>query len=595
MQRPGSRAEHLIAELITQCPAALFVITGRDKLAWADPTRSDLAPAPGQRAWPGLADGASSDPRQHLVGNLSTEDTRSLFQLNRGRFGWELSDELIDALAEVSEGLPLHVTAVLTLAARLHDEGTPLDAAALAQPLPNVVKQLMDDLTDDERNAFRAACLAPVFDRGMVKAVVNVSDHVIDQMIRWSLVETQTELQYPFRVHDEIRRLVRLDDATRGYWSSAEWKNAARRSLDEAMRRVAVAHESGTDQEALDAVVLALRIGYEWDIYCEGLAAAVARAPSMYALSSHLPPASEEPGGSGTGDLVCFLELFDLPVRESLPLLQAHTSSEPEVRDLITSWLAIRLRSTRQHEESLELFRELVAVGGHMEEYHTWQLATGLRIAGRFREALAALEDLPERVEEMRIRIDGDHGIYTVESESAFDELPISPSRRFALERAVRGEIERSYGTGFREVEVNRLLQQAVDLQDRIQTAALLKLLACEWVAHDQWYHHYLQRLKDHESTYTKSSMQRVRVLSIRALHTGDTADIRDAEVAAQDIGSMVGHSIAPKIWLEALGIEFPGPNYDWLIPYEKVRQNWLDVADRLVARSRERVRNAES
>ena len=56
-------------------PNVLFVITGRNRLDWADPVRATELDFAGAGRWPHLDAGhASGEPRQHLVGYLSATD-----------------------------------------------------------------------------------------------------------------------------------------------------------------------------------------------------------------------------------------------------------------------------------------------------------------------------------------------------------------------------------------------------------------------------------------------------------------------------------------------------------------------------------------
>ncbi|MFC0313452.1 toll/interleukin-1 receptor domain-containing protein [Gordonia phosphorivorans] len=68
--------EEALAQFVADLPFALFVITGRDKLKWAEENRTGL-PFAGPSFWPGLTSGdpMPPEPRQHLLGRLSDEDT----------------------------------------------------------------------------------------------------------------------------------------------------------------------------------------------------------------------------------------------------------------------------------------------------------------------------------------------------------------------------------------------------------------------------------------------------------------------------------------------------------------------------------------
>src|SRR5690606_32445399 len=90
-------------------------------------------------------------------------------------------------------------------------------------------------------------------------------------------------------VHDEIRRLVQLDRRSSGYWSDGDWRAAAERGMAEAVRRVKGGHERGSDAAQIEGIALALKLGYEWDIYTPGLARVVDEGPSIVVLAPRVP------------------------------------------------------------------------------------------------------------------------------------------------------------------------------------------------------------------------------------------------------------------------------------------------------------------
>lgn len=214
IERHGNHAlEATIAAFVAQLPYALFVVTGRNRLGWADARRTDLGHA-GPAAWPGLANSVSEDPRQHLLGKLSDDDVRRIYKQARASAGWNLPDEVVNECVSRADGLPLHIDAVLALLHNLEraQPGRTFAIGDLAGELPQVVTQLLDVLSRDEADAFRAACVLPSFDLDLAAAVAHVSGGAVERAIRYALVEDNGEGSiYPFRVHDEIRRLVKLD------------------------------------------------------------------------------------------------------------------------------------------------------------------------------------------------------------------------------------------------------------------------------------------------------------------------------------------------------------------------------------------------
>lgn len=67
--------ERIVQRIVWLMPNAYFVITGRNRLDWTDPTLADRLDRVGAAAWPGLDIGADNESRQHLVGFLSDVDS----------------------------------------------------------------------------------------------------------------------------------------------------------------------------------------------------------------------------------------------------------------------------------------------------------------------------------------------------------------------------------------------------------------------------------------------------------------------------------------------------------------------------------------
>ena len=85
----------------------------------------------------------------------------------------------------------------------------------------------------------------------------------------------------------------------------------------------------------------------------------------------------------------------------------------------------------------------------------------------------------------------------------------------------------------------------------------------------------------DESSTNTLTDL-----LALRAMLTGNPAD---AEAARESVrtGPRGVAWIRTEVWLEALGHPLDPMPTQWLIPYEQVRQNWLDIADGIIERAK--------
>lgn len=68
------RPEAAFQSLVLALPSVLWVVTGQRKLDWATDRHEGVLVRTGPTYWPGLADGAGKEPRQHLIGQLVFDD-----------------------------------------------------------------------------------------------------------------------------------------------------------------------------------------------------------------------------------------------------------------------------------------------------------------------------------------------------------------------------------------------------------------------------------------------------------------------------------------------------------------------------------------
>lgn len=76
-------------------------------------------------------------------------------------------------------------------------------------------------------------------------------------------------------------------------------------------------------------------------------------------------------------------------------------------------------------------------------------------------------------------------------------------------------------------------------------------------------------------------------VLALRALLTRESSDAAAARASVTEAGEVKAARISVEVWLEELGFPLEVPPTQWLIPYEQVRENWLNVARRVIERAK--------
>lgn len=591
-RRTGRSHEPGLARIIANLPYGLFVVTGRDKLDWADPRRTDLDDA-GPSYWPGLADGSVSDPRQHLLGRLSDEDTRDLYRQYRDQHGWQMSDGLLDKLVLRSAGLPIHIEAVLKLARSLHaqDRAKQFDARDLDQDLPKVVKRLLDVLTPEECNGFRGACVLPFFDVGLASKVGGVAEGDVLRAIRFALVDENRDSRYEYRVHDEIRRLVRQDRSSHGHWSEGDWRAAAERGLVEAKRMITEAHEAEAESDEIQAIALAIRLAYEWDLRDVGLEKAVTDAPSIGLLAPLLPISPDATGPlTEAGALIRFVHAYTLPYEQGIePLLELGRSSFPMAVSA-SRFGAYRLRDCERRGEALAVLEKMLKEHPEAAEYTHFQYAITLRGWRRFREALdyAALHVPNElRLRRFAVLVDRQLGDFTSDTQLLREEY-----RRSLISQRVRLEGDSGFlwvDTCLGRAESARArstLEDAVRRGARGDVRRCLLVLGSLHLADDALFNQVVERVARGLSGDQSSANTLADLLALRAMLTGDPADALAARESVRP-GPRGMEWIRTEVWLEALGYPLDPMPTQWVIPYEQVRRNWLDVAAGIIERAK--------
>lgn len=153
--------ERLFQRMVWLMPNALFIVTGRNRLQWDDPSLEGQLDQAGPFPWPQLASAASADPRQHLVGFLSDDD-RELYLRTRLTRNDEpvIPPEVRSEIASRSYGLPLFLDlAVMRFLDILNRTGTVPGPDEFDHDFPALVARIVRDLTPkNARSCGRSPC-----------------------------------------------------------------------------------------------------------------------------------------------------------------------------------------------------------------------------------------------------------------------------------------------------------------------------------------------------------------------------------------------------------------------------------------------------
>lgn len=367
-ERAGERTLH---GLVTALPYVLFVITGRNPVGWGEMGGTGLRPV-GPRAWPGLvlSEPPPEDPRQHLLGHLEQEDATQMLTTRFAEIGATVSAETVESLVRAAGGWPMHLDAIVALAEKI-GTGVELTEEDLGGPLPDVVDRLFQDMNPAEQRLIQAACLMPYFDTGLLARAALTEGGDAERFVRqrWTLIQDNPGSRYPYRVHDDIRNILRrTGDLARGGWSSMDWRDSAYRALNEASRRFDSALENQHDHTALEALALALNVCAEHQIFQDWLIDAVRRSPSLRSLSARIALAptgqSDGPGPAADPEISALLDYLRA---SSMKLSEEKAAAMHDIEQTGTQiassaalWRAYSMRSLGRWDEAIAQFDHIL-------------------------------------------------------------------------------------------------------------------------------------------------------------------------------------------------------------------------------------------
>lgn len=235
LERPSTRRiEQLLQRVCYMMPNVLFVITGRNRLDWADLTPPSELDFVGSRHWPYLAGHVSDgEPRQHLLGYLNEHDCRTFLRSVFAASQVGMARPIEDAIVRGSGGLPLYLDLEVSHYLQLLGENREPRPEQFGGPLAAVVSRTMRDMSSAERLLLRAASILQSFDGPLIEAVAgDVRDIDVHRFLGRPFVEQSNGVPCPYRIHDTLRDAVRtVDPQLRDGWSDTEWRTAAERAM----------------------------------------------------------------------------------------------------------------------------------------------------------------------------------------------------------------------------------------------------------------------------------------------------------------------------------------------------------------------------
>lgn len=416
--------EAMLNELIWALPQVLFVITGRNRLDWADPNdkgsgikRTNLQHA-GAVLWPGLVEGVQQDPRQHLIGDLSEDDTRDLILRFKKADGLPISDVVVEELIQQSNGLPQYLDLAREVALKIKRGGDrEVTMADVTGSLGDLVERVMDDIPPDEQGALRAAALFARFEPELIAATANVSVGCAKRAVSRPMVEYWKDSDLPYRMHETVRSAIRhAGHWVAGGWAEQDWIDAGQRALAELQRRIALAAQEERDIDRLQLTAMAITLACDEDVTAtdpepdgrDWLQREVVAGPSIGGLKAYVPTASDTPYGQGFIDFITARSGgVGMVTRETL--LRSLTTARHPLSRTAFLHLAYVLRNDERFDASIAVWDEALSI--KTSPVASYQRRLTMAMGRRSHDALDGFEDLDEAHQgRIRAYVDWNHG-----------------------------------------------------------------------------------------------------------------------------------------------------------------------------------------
>ncbi len=589
-------AERLICQIVAALPHVLFVITGRNVVTWQHLDRGSLGTF-GPASWPSLTrtQEGQAEPRQHLVGNLSLEDTESLIVERLSARGIQLGPTSIGTAVRASRGLPMHVDLIINLAIQLHrmNPEREITAADLGGSATDVVNRLISHLAPDAARALQGCAATPAFDVRLAAAAANVDEGLIQRLTRESLVLSSGGAYLPFQLHEDVRALIRAAGPYAiGGWTEGDWLLAARRALNHLEDRFLQAKNSDQIADRLHLHAAAVEVCLDWGMRESWVREEVKKTPSKKALSAELRPVLEGVESDELRAAVALNNVLALPVTERLPKLEPfRTSLFPSIRESATLWSAYALRSTQRPAEALPLLAGLNREHPESNIYLNQYLTT-FAMMRRYRDLLAEAGKEGVDVSNLIASVHRSHG-------DMGRALPVLEAR---LERAAKGDHARAWRlelegtlTAYRaecglfdEAAIERLLESSWTLDRLDLRASVVYAMALRDLGSGRLPDHWNLLMEVYEESSGRFGAVRMTMLAgLRQLGWNDESLMVQLDPIRPQFNTDQQVWIPCELLFEHLDSPLSAHETQWLEPKEVVVSRWMEIFDMIVRRAK--------
>lgn len=418
--RSTREIERLTQRILYLMPTVMFVVTGRNRLDWAELSSSGELDYVGISRWPQLHyENTRREPRQHLIGSLSAQDCdiylRGALQDENGMPA--LDEDIRRRIIDGSGGLPLYLDLAITQYLELTVARQAIDPSEFGGSLSSIVTRIMRNLNQEERNLLRGVSLLDSFDIRLARAASGSSDAVAARFINCSLVVHTIDLAWPYSLHALLRTSVQdTDQELRDAWSPREWQAAAERICEHLGQVSDRARDIRDSATVASCFVQAARITISFDLSPAWLLDAaqfLADAGLWRVLDVRFSVV--EPQSSAAISLLEGLRGIATRRDGALETSIGHFDralSSPSLtenaRNLLRLHRAHSVRNSGRYGEAEVEYREVANADSIYSDRAKLQLADLQLLRGEFTPALRSLDALPSdaefRGEALRIR-----------------------------------------------------------------------------------------------------------------------------------------------------------------------------------------------
>ena len=405
--------ERLLQRVVWLMPNALFVITGRNRIQWADPGLSGQLDWTGPTAWPGLAvhggsrNRSAPSARQILVGDLAPQDCDDYLARRLTHAGQPLiSEEIRRVITARSHGLPLYLDLSVGRFLEIRRTGRTPQTGDFDHDFPALIVRTLRDLSQPERDVLRSASLLDAFSVALATEAAGL-DHeaAADRLVeRPFVLEDPTAPLWPYHLHQAVLAAIRYaEDPADDHWTHTDWTHAA----DRAFHAIG-AQFAGTPHDRTTLVAClrqGLRLARDYALDLDWLTTAALAYVNDSVWEPLAPPTAPQstPGRLDTAADVLVETLSAIARRQHehrertadrLTSVLATGLLPATLDDMAVYYLAKVQRDLGRSEASRRGMSQVAAGGGRFAPDARRGLAHLARLAGDFPTALATARTL---------------------------------------------------------------------------------------------------------------------------------------------------------------------------------------------------------